>query len=70
MKIIKHEILINHNENLNIQSVEDYIQGEDLNIWDLTRIYDSDRISGATDKSTTTGAHGIGTPEIYLGKGP
>jgi hypothetical protein len=70
MKIIKHEILINHNEKLNIQSVEDYIQVEDLNIWDSTRIYDSDRISGATDKGTTTWAHGIGTPEIYLGKGP
>jgi hypothetical protein len=54
----------------NIYSVEDYIQVEDLKIWDLTRIYDSDRISGATDQDITTKAHNIGTPEVCSGKGP
>jgi hypothetical protein len=36
---------------------------EDLKIWDLTRIYDSDRILRAE-------AHNVGTPEVYSGKGP
>jgi hypothetical protein len=43
---------------------------EDLKIWDSTRIYDSDRILGATDKGMNTTAHDIGTPEAYSGSGP
>jgi hypothetical protein len=46
------------------------IQVEDLKIWDSTRICDSDRISGATDKGMITKAHDIGTPEVWSGKGP
>jgi hypothetical protein len=52
-----------------IYSVEDYTPVEDLKIWDSTRIYDSDRISGATDKGMTTKAHNVDTPKVYLGKG-
>jgi hypothetical protein len=44
--------------------MEDYIQVEDLKIWDSTRICDSDKISGATDKGMTTEAHNIGTPDL------
>jgi hypothetical protein len=33
-------------------------------------MYDSDRISGATDKGMTIEAYNIGTPEVYSGKGP
>jgi hypothetical protein len=50
-----------------IQSVEDYTQAKDLKIRDLTRIYDSDRILGATDMDTPARAHGIGIPRIYSG---
>jgi hypothetical protein len=46
------------------------MQVEDLKIGDSTGIYDSDRISGDTDKSMTTEAYNIGTPGIYSGKGP
>jgi hypothetical protein len=38
-------------------------------IWDSTRIYYSDRISGDTDKGITTEAHNVGTLEVYSGKG-
>jgi hypothetical protein len=53
-----------------IYSVDYYTQVKDLQIWDSTRIYNSDRISGDTDKGMTTEAHGIGTPEVYSGKSP
>jgi hypothetical protein len=33
-----------------------------MKIWDLTRIYDSSRISGATDKGIATEAHYLSTP--------
>jgi hypothetical protein len=39
-------------------------------IWDSTRICDSGRISGATDKGMTTKAHDVSTPEAYSGSGP
>jgi hypothetical protein len=39
-------------------------------IWDSTQNYDSDRISGATDKGMNTKAHDIGTPEACSGSGP
>jgi hypothetical protein len=35
-----------------------------IKIGDSTRIYDSDRISGATDNGMSIEAHGIGTPVI------
>jgi hypothetical protein len=54
--------------------VEDWstqrMQVEDLKIGDSTRIYDLDRISGATHKGMNTKAHDVGTPEAYLGSGP
>jgi hypothetical protein len=37
-------------------------QDEDIKIWDSTRIYNSGRISGATDKSIANKAHYLGTP--------
>jgi hypothetical protein len=37
-------------------------QVEDIKIWDSTRIYNSGRISGATDKSIANKAHYLGTP--------
>jgi hypothetical protein len=37
-------------------------QVEDMKIWDSTRIYDSGRISGATDKGIAIKAHYLGTP--------
>jgi hypothetical protein len=39
-------------------------------IWDSTRIYDSNRILGATDKCMNTKAHYVGTPEACSGSGP
>jgi hypothetical protein len=61
MKNRKHKILINYNEKSKIQSFEDYIKVKDLKIRDSTRIYDSDRIPGATDKGTHSRANVIGT---------
>jgi hypothetical protein len=56
------------------EEVEDWstwrIQVEDLKIWDLTWIYDLDRISGATDKSMNTKAHDVSTPGACSGSGP
>jgi hypothetical protein len=46
------------------------IQVEDLKIWDSTWIYNSGRISGATDKDMNTKAHDIGTPEVCSGRSP
>jgi hypothetical protein len=43
------------------KEVKDY----NSKIWDSTRICDSDRISGATDKGMTTKAHDVGTPEVF-----
>jgi hypothetical protein len=37
-------------------------QAEDIKILDLTRIYNSGRISGATDKGIANKAHYLGTP--------
>jgi hypothetical protein len=37
-------------------------QVEDINIWDSTRIYNSGRISGATDKGIANKAHYLGAP--------
>jgi hypothetical protein len=37
-------------------------QVEDMKIWDSTRIYNSGRISGATDKGIAIKAHYPGTP--------
>jgi hypothetical protein len=37
-------------------------QVEDMKIWDLTRIYNSGRISGTTDKGIAIKAHYLGTP--------
>jgi hypothetical protein len=42
---------------------------EDLKIWASTRICNSGRISGATDKDMTTKARNISTPEVCSGKG-
>jgi hypothetical protein len=36
-------------------------QVEDIKIWDSTRIYDSSRISGATDKGIAIVAHYLST---------
>jgi hypothetical protein len=36
-------------------------QVEDMKIWDSTRIYNSGRISGATDKDTAIKAHYLDT---------
>jgi hypothetical protein len=38
-------------------------QVEDMKIWDSTRIYNSGRISGATDKGIDNRAHYLSTPE-------
>jgi hypothetical protein len=46
------------------------MQDKDLKIWDSTRIYNSDRISRATDKGMNTKAHGVGTPEACSGASP
>jgi hypothetical protein len=35
---------------------------------DLTRIYNSDRISGDTNMGTPARAYGIGTPTLYSGE--
>jgi hypothetical protein len=35
---------------------------EDIKIWDSTRIYNSGRISGATDKGIANKAHYLDTP--------
>jgi hypothetical protein len=67
MKNRKHKVLINYNEKPKIQSIEDYAQFGDLRISDSTRIYESDRISGATDMGTPARTHGVGTPWVYLG---
>jgi hypothetical protein len=37
-------------------------QVKDINIWDSTRIYNSSRISGSTDKGIANKAHYLGTP--------
>jgi hypothetical protein len=37
-------------------------QVKDMKIWDSTRIYNSGRISGATDKVIANKAHYPGTP--------
>jgi hypothetical protein len=37
-------------------------QAKDIKIWDSTRIYNSGRISGATDKGIANKAHYLGTP--------
>jgi hypothetical protein len=63
----KYEILINYNKKPKVQSVEYYIQAQDLKIWDSTRMYDSDRNSQATDMGTLARVHGIGTPKMYSG---
>jgi hypothetical protein len=65
MKSRKYEILI---KTLKWRSRR--IQDEDLKIWDSSQIYDSDRISGATDKGMNTKAHDVGTPEAYSGSSP
>jgi hypothetical protein len=38
-------------------------QAKDMKIWDSTRIYNSDRISGATDKGIDNRARYLNTPE-------
>jgi hypothetical protein len=38
-------------------------QAEDMKIWDSTWIYNSGRISGATDKGIAKRAHYLCTPE-------
>jgi hypothetical protein len=38
-------------------------QVEDMKIWDSTRIYNSDRISGAADKGIANRAHYLCTPK-------
>jgi hypothetical protein len=37
-------------------------QVKDMKIWDSTRIYNSGRISGATDKGIANKAHYLSTP--------
>jgi hypothetical protein len=37
-------------------------QVEDIKIWDSTRIYNSSRISGATNKGIANKAHYLSTP--------
>jgi hypothetical protein len=66
----RHENSKIENINENCEVKKSKLQVEDLKIWDLTRIYDSDRISGATDKGMTTKAHGVGTPEVCSGRSP
>jgi hypothetical protein len=41
-----------------------------LKIRDSTQIYDSNRISGATDMGMPARAHGIGTPRVIFGLRP
>jgi hypothetical protein len=49
-------------QKLKNEEVEDFLVKEyKTKIWDSTRIYDSERISGATDKGMNTKAHDIGT---------
>jgi hypothetical protein len=38
-------------------------QVKDMKIWDLIRIYNSGRISGATDKGIDNRARNLSTPE-------
>jgi hypothetical protein len=40
-------------------------QVEEIKIWDSTRIYNSGRISGATDKGIDNRAHQLSTPEAH-----
>jgi hypothetical protein len=40
-------------------------QVEDIKIWDSTRIYNSGRISGATNKGIANKAHYLGTPRAH-----
>jgi hypothetical protein len=47
-------------ENLKKSKID---QVKDLKIWDLTRIYNSSRISRATDKGIDNRAHQLSTPE-------
>jgi hypothetical protein len=46
------------------------MQVEDLKIWDSIQIYDSDRISRATDKGMNTKTHDVGTTEACSVSGP
>jgi hypothetical protein len=41
------------------------LQVEDMKIWDSTRIYNSGRISGATDKSIAIKTHYLSTPGAW-----
>jgi hypothetical protein len=70
MKNWKYEILIEaQNEEVKDWSTQ-IMQVKDLKIWDLTRIYNSDSISGATDKGMNTKAHDVGNPEAWSGSVP
>jgi hypothetical protein len=45
------------------EEVERFDQVEDVKIWDSTRIYNSGRISGVTDKGIDNRARYLSTPE-------
>jgi hypothetical protein len=45
------------------EEVERFDQVKDMKIWDSTRIYNSGRISGATDKGIDNRARYLSTPE-------
>jgi hypothetical protein len=45
------------------EEVEKIDQVKDIKIWDSTRIYNSGRISGATDKGIDNRARYLSTPE-------
>jgi hypothetical protein len=53
------------------RKIEDWssrrLQVEDMKIWYSTRIYNSGRISGATDKGIATKAHYLSTPGARSG---
>jgi hypothetical protein len=56
------------------KEVEDLLQSKNMYKSKIRRwfdsIYNSDRISGATDKVMTTKAYHISIPRVYSGKGP
>jgi hypothetical protein len=45
------------------EEVENIDQVKEIKIWDSTRIYNSGRISGATDKGIDNRARYLSTPE-------
>jgi hypothetical protein len=50
---------------LNTRRSQNIDQVEEMKIWDSTRIYNSGRISGATDKGIDNRARYLSTPEAH-----